>query len=740
MSFVHSLFLAALPLVGIPVAIHMLNRRRRTVIRWGAMRFLEEAQTRRRKWMRLDDLLLMLLRLIVLLLLILALAQPMFRIPWFAGTARLEVVVVVDTSMSTAVKSDTEQILDTLIEEAVSLVSQLKDGDSARVLVAGNRIHWKTDGITAIDDNSKAQLADALRSLSPSRGATDIPAALGSALAGEPTEGASRRHVVFFSDGFENGWRIDAPETWRSLQQTADSTKTHVTVVTPKLPSRISNVFVEDVSIGHLQTATDHPLQIEATLMNTGTETVEARSAQWLLNGEVFGSASFPMLNPGQRTRVELSHSFDVPGVYAFSLKLDGQDDLVLDDDAHGCINVMDHVPILLAIEPHDRDDVWASDFIRGAIQPGYDRAVPYKSIFDVTTISPREVPLQDLNDYACVVLLIGETVDGESVKPLMEYVRGGGGLWLILGPVTSVDRFNGNFYAGGAGLSAIPLKDGVIEIDPETDAAAPVLTRREHPATAVLRTAAGLDLSRVQLKRFHALDADANPDNMRLLMQGPHGSPIVFESTFGEGHVIVQAIPLELDWSSFPISRAFVVLANEWILHLSESSTPRYDFRQGDTVVVKLPLKNDTTEVMVTRPDGSVHAADVRFAGGGAAYWTERNPDPGLYHFAVPNKGNARVPIFASVGRVNNESFLDPLDGDERDSLQNLGGLRFSQSADLKRVQVKAGKPPPVAVCWTLLVLLFVALVLESLLAAVLNHRRSDRSGTISLESGVGA
>ncbi|OYW12243.1 MAG: hypothetical protein B7Z55_18440, partial [Planctomycetales bacterium 12-60-4] len=40
MSFLQPLLLAALPLVALPIIIHLINQRRFQTIRWGAMMFL----------------------------------------------------------------------------------------------------------------------------------------------------------------------------------------------------------------------------------------------------------------------------------------------------------------------------------------------------------------------------------------------------------------------------------------------------------------------------------------------------------------------------------------------------------------------------------------------------------------------------------------------------------------------------------------------------------------------------
>ena len=67
MSLLSPAFLWALPLVAVPVLIHLFARRQRGVIRWGAMEFLLTSAIPRRRFLRLRDLLLMLLRAAIVL-------------------------------------------------------------------------------------------------------------------------------------------------------------------------------------------------------------------------------------------------------------------------------------------------------------------------------------------------------------------------------------------------------------------------------------------------------------------------------------------------------------------------------------------------------------------------------------------------------------------------------------------------------------------------------------------------
>src|SRR6267143_1718013 len=65
--------------VGVPVIIHLLNRKRFKIVTWAAMRFLLNAQKQNTKRMRVEQLLLLATRMLLIALIVLAMASVM---PW----------------------------------------------------------------------------------------------------------------------------------------------------------------------------------------------------------------------------------------------------------------------------------------------------------------------------------------------------------------------------------------------------------------------------------------------------------------------------------------------------------------------------------------------------------------------------------------------------------------------------------------------------------------------------------
>src|SRR4051812_32087761 len=77
MSFLQPALLAALPLVALPVLIHLINQRRYQTIRWAAMLFLLAANRMSRGDARLRQLLILLFRMMAVAGLIFAVSRPL---------------------------------------------------------------------------------------------------------------------------------------------------------------------------------------------------------------------------------------------------------------------------------------------------------------------------------------------------------------------------------------------------------------------------------------------------------------------------------------------------------------------------------------------------------------------------------------------------------------------------------------------------------------------------------------
>src|SRR5580658_9767601 len=103
MSFLNPSLLGLLGLIGVPLLIHLIRRRKLKVVPWAAMEFLRQSQRKQKRRLRIEELILLALRMLIVALAALAFARPVLRalgVPLLSQNARVYVVIVLDHSMS----------------------------------------------------------------------------------------------------------------------------------------------------------------------------------------------------------------------------------------------------------------------------------------------------------------------------------------------------------------------------------------------------------------------------------------------------------------------------------------------------------------------------------------------------------------------------------------------------------------------------------------------------------------
>ena len=216
MSFLSAAFLLALPLIAVPIAIHLYRGRRRDVVLWGAMQFLAAAVTKGRRMERLEEMLLMALRLAAVAALVLALARPMIRSTWLGHSTEREVVLVLDNSMSMSRVVGGQSAVDQMRKKATSVIDSLSNADGVQVLLAAGS-EWATAEPIAADASGKRRLKDLIESTEPTLGTADLLDCLQAAIHLEANEQLTGRHVVVLTDGQAGSWHADRAGAWRQL-------------------------------------------------------------------------------------------------------------------------------------------------------------------------------------------------------------------------------------------------------------------------------------------------------------------------------------------------------------------------------------------------------------------------------------------------------------------------------------------------------------------------------------------
>jgi len=729
MTFLSTLFLWGLGLMSVPVIIHLLNRRRKEVIHWGAMQFLLEAAPRRWRMRGLSDLLLMLLRALLVALFVLALARPLLKGVAPGGAPR-DVILVLDTSLSTSQTVGSQRLFDLVLQEANRLIGELRQGDMVRVLLADAGPEWLTPVAIPVNANVKREICARLEKLTPSLGAADMLRCAQEAVAAEPANEQASRLVVLLTDGQSYGWRTASPGAWRDVhnkvRQMPIPAELRVVLV-DRGTQAVKNVSAESLTASRALAAAGDDVVLTAEMKNTGQRAMPASLVTWRQDGQSLGVTSMPALDPQQATTVSMKCSFDSPGVYELTCTVDQTDDLTADNTARFVVEVTDQAAILV-LDGAETADILRSQTayilacLGSADSSGqWDQA----SVFRAKVVRAAALASQTFADFRCIVLADPPPLPEAVTARLAEYVRAGGGLWIALGQRTDPDAFNRTFY--GQGLSPLPLGRPVGDADDRErfEVIHPPTTR--HPATLLLGDTKRLDLDRAGIYRRHLFADTQSYKNVSVLLRAGAGSPLVVEKSLGKGRIIVQAVPLGARWTSLPTCQAFVVMVHEWLWYLVEPTVPQWNLNPGDALTVSFPAGTWRAQAKVDTPRGAPIELTGLRQNGRTVYSFTKALWAGPYRLILKTDDGATGTMPFHVRRDVAESDLTSLSPPQIQALAATGGLQFVSNPLSPAAGEQAQALQPI---WTwLLVALLVVMLMEMLLACRLTRRRLGRT-----------
>jgi hypothetical protein len=209
MTFLQSWVLLGLPLVLVPIIIHLLNRLRHRPKPWAAMRFLVSATRSSISQTRLRQFLILLFRVLAVAMLILFLARPLAGgwLGWALSPAPDAIVILLDRSASMETRSG----------------GSSRRQQALQLLSAAGRPFEETSHLVLIDSATRSPQelarADSIGRLSvagPSDTAADIPAMLRAAFDWLIENRAGTAEIWIASDNQRSNW-MPEDARWSSV-------------------------------------------------------------------------------------------------------------------------------------------------------------------------------------------------------------------------------------------------------------------------------------------------------------------------------------------------------------------------------------------------------------------------------------------------------------------------------------------------------------------------------------------
>lgn len=211
MSFLQPMLLAALPLISLPILIHLINQRRFQTIRWGAMMFLLAANRMSRGYAKLRQWLILLFRTLAIAGLIVGVARPLAS-GWLgltAGGRPDTTIILLDRSPSMRQQGEGQvgTKLDTGRQQLARSLNML--GSAKWVLI-------ESTTNTPRDIESPDALMN-LPATEPASASADLPAMLQAAHDYIQANKSGRTEIWICSDIRANDWNAESGR-WATLR------------------------------------------------------------------------------------------------------------------------------------------------------------------------------------------------------------------------------------------------------------------------------------------------------------------------------------------------------------------------------------------------------------------------------------------------------------------------------------------------------------------------------------------
>jgi hypothetical protein len=782
---------------SIPIIIHLLNRRRYRVVTWAAMRFLLAAQRKHRRRLRLEQLVLLALRTLMVLLLVAAMAGVM---PWaqrcwgrlFPGAAlptaarspRTHKILVLDGSLSMALKLGVETCFDRARGLAEQLVQQSSSGDGFSVVL----MTAPPRRIVPEPSDDAAKVIAELQALRLPHGNADLGATLQSLedLLRRSPEKYPEKEVYFFTDLQRSTWTTrQAVDPLAQLQKMQGRARTILVDVGHE---GANNLAVTGLTLGGPLATTGTLTPITATVHNYGSEAVKQLRVELRVGRAASGAADpgFGLyltqhqlvdVAPAQSVTVSFPHKFSTPGTYAVQVAIE-PDALELDDVRTATVLVKDTIPVLLvngkpAVELLDR----ASEWLKNALNPYEKGQVPRQAAVRPKVIGEpqfADAGLGDLTPYDCVFLCDLARLGGAEIRRLDTHVRSGGGIVFCLGPRVDLEAYNRLLYRNGegllparlVGLQAAPaqrffsligdddvFKQPPLEVFGPSEDRATLMgarfrqyVRAELPSQGRSRKLLSFMLS--PLLSTEASGAEGRPGQS--VADLPVGDPALVTGARHRGRVLLLTSTVNMDWTSWPISPSYPAFMQELLQFAVAGRLREQAALVGDVLEAFIPAGGAGLEATVYLPDGeavSTHTEErddtalVRWSDTDSSglYRVRITGHPQEYLFAVnvPTATETQQACESDLARSAETELRSIYQGWDFQLVTDLGSVVHARGPVVSLDEDASGTGIGQAVARYLLLIVLILALIEVVLAWHFGHHSRVEGSTPRARSG---
>ncbi|MFA7230016.1 MAG: BatA and WFA domain-containing protein [Victivallaceae bacterium] len=550
MDFGNSIFLWGLPLVLLPLLLHLFFKRRKTRVQFSTLLFFVKKERYFAYRRKILEIILLILRMTMILLLVLALSRMFFKKFNFISGAGTEAVIILDDSMSMQSRLPSGgTTFDFAQSKAEEILSSLSGDDGAALILLSGK-----PGVNLTRD--KTAVVKALRSARLTATAGSLGAAVQTAIEQLRKAPGVNREIYILSDFKKSG----KPSTALNIAELGNCR-----VFCLPLRGSEDNLSVDNVTIDSTPKVINRPVIIPFKVVNHGKNPRDVRveleidgremqTRQVSVGGKSSAADRFVYI-PARSGRVN------------GSVKID-DDNISLDDRAYFSFNIAGSINVLLVRDTQSgKPDPFY--FLRLAINP-----VKNQPAYGISTESADITDLKDtlLKDKNILCLSLSKPLDAAKAEIIKNFLDNGGTLFTFPEADSVPETYASIARATGNEKSAIyreivPLrKSGIIFNKPLTEFN---------------------DLLQLDMIKWRKIQ-QLVPFSSGKTLARVDGQPMLLELTAGRGKWLAAAFDLRRDFSNWPLLKSFPVVTAALINYAAGNSEQTVSTVCGENIQLK--------------------------------------------------------------------------------------------------------------------------------------------------------
>ncbi|MCY4554697.1 MAG: BatA domain-containing protein [Candidatus Poribacteria bacterium] len=449
MAFLNPFFLFGLLAAGIPLIIHLWNRRRVVTVDFSSLMFLMAAHRENARRFQLRQLLILLLRMAIVALIALALARPFLTLglPVASVRAKTDIVIVLDNSYSMAYQDVDGIRFDKAKSLAIDILDTLRHGDSAALILMSDIPNPIFRQLTP----DLESVAAAINAATVSYRATNVQPSLELAHEILAESAQLNKELYLISDFTRNGWENVGARLPRSYNRSG----ARVSLI-PVAEGEAHNTNIEEIRPSNQLIGVNLPLQLNVTTANHSVAPLAQNTLRLFIGGEKQKTMNFSAA-ANESLNTTLTYNFSTPGTHIGYLTLT-EDRLNIDNQRYFALDVVGEVRVLcvgeqteylaLALNPHKNSHQQSAvsnqqrDFLN-APPTADSRPLTADTMILPTQCTPTEFESFPLEDYDVIILADVPKITRQIGVQLQEFIRHGKSVIAFVSRYSNADSYN---------------------------------------------------------------------------------------------------------------------------------------------------------------------------------------------------------------------------------------------------------------------------------------------------------